>query len=63
MRLKKPYMEHDYIGYEMDELERQIQAINDEEERIGVDVHDAEDDRNIEEVMKALKTRVVDLES
>ncbi len=61
--VEQPYLENDYIAYEVEELERQIQAINDEEERIGVDVHDAEDDRNIEEVMKALKTRVVDLES
>jgi hypothetical protein len=57
----QPYLEHDYIAYEFEELERQIQAINDEEERVGVDVHAAEDDRNIEEVLKALQTRVVDL--
>ena len=55
----RPYLEHDYIAYEKEELERQIKAINDEEERVGVDVQDAEDSRDIEEVLKALKDRVV----
>jgi hypothetical protein len=61
--VEQPYMEHDYIAYEQEELERQIEAINDEEERVGVDVHEAQDDRNIEEVLKALQSRVVDLET
>jgi hypothetical protein len=58
----QPYFEHDYLAYEKEELDRQIKAINDKETRVGVDTRQAEDDRKIEEVLKALKSRVVDLE-
>jgi len=58
----QPYFEHDYIAYEKEELERQIAAIENEEERVGVDVDDAEDDRGLEEVMKALQSRVIEIE-
>lgn len=59
----QPYFEHDYRAYEVEELERQIAAINKEESRVACDVDAAEDDREIEEVLKALQTRVVDLET
>lgn len=59
----KPYYDHDYIAYEVEELNRQIEAIHNEEERIGVDVEQAEDMRDIDEVLKALQSRVVDIES
>jgi len=58
----QPYFEHDYIAYEKEELERQLEAIKNEEERVGVDVTEAEDDRDISEVIKALEARVVDIE-
>ena len=61
--VEQPYFDHDYLAYEVEEVERQIEAINNEESRVGVDVHEAEDDRDIEEVLKALKTRVVDIET
>ena len=60
--VEQAYFEHDYMEYETEELERQIQAINDEEERVGVDVMEAEDERDIEEVLKALKSRVIELQ-
>lgn len=59
--VEQPYYDNDYLAYEVEEVERQIEAINNEEERVGVDVHEAEDDRAIEEVLKALQTRVVDI--
>ena len=59
--VEQPYFDHDYLAYEVEEVERQIEAINNEEERVGVDVHEAQDDRDIKEVMKALQTRVVDI--
>lgn len=57
--INQPYVENDYIEYEMEEVERQIKAINAEEERVGVDATEAEDDRSVEEVLKALKDRKI----
>jgi len=58
----QPFFEHDYREYEVDELERQIKAINNNTERVGVDTFEAEDNREVEEVLKALKDRVVEIE-
>ncbi len=58
----QPYFEHDYLAYEKEELDRQITAINNKETRVGVDVEEAEDNRDVEEVLKALQSRVVELD-
>ena len=59
--IDQPYLENDYLAYEQEELERQIEAINNDELRLGADSIDAEEDRNIDEVLKALQSRVVDI--
>jgi len=59
--VKQSYFEHDYIDYEMEELERQIEAINREEQPVFVDCNEAEDDRDLEEIKKVLESRVVDI--
>jgi hypothetical protein len=55
------YYESDYMAYEKEELERQIEAINNEEKRVTVDTVIAEDERSIQEVLSILSSRVVDL--
>ncbi len=59
--VEQSYFEHDYINYEKEELERQLKAIENEEERISVDSNQAEDDRTVEEIVKVLKTRVIEI--
>jgi len=60
--VKQSYFEHDYIDYEVEELERQLEAIENEEQPVYVDCNEAEDERQLVEIKKILETRVVDLQ-
>ena len=58
--IEQPFYEEDYTSIEMSALDKLLVAVR-AEERLEVDVEEAEDNRELDELQKILETRVVEL--
>ena len=59
--IEEAYFESDYCTYELDELEKQIELIQSNELPIETAIDAEEETRPMEELMKMIKTRIVDI--
>jgi hypothetical protein len=60
--VEQKYFEHDYIAHEKEELEAILERIKNEERAIEMDDTAPEDTRDLAEIERVLKARVVDLD-
>jgi hypothetical protein len=60
--IDQQYYENDYINYEVEELEKQIAKVKSEELPIETAISCEPESRSLEEMMKILSTRLIDIE-
>lgn len=60
--VENPYYEDDYQAYELEEVEKQIEAVKAEELPIGTAINAEPENRPMAELMKMLENRLVDLD-
>lgn len=59
--IEEPYFENDYLNFETSQIENQIQMVKDGELPFETAIHAEEEERPMEELMKMLENRLVDV--